>query len=274
MNKKIFFFDIDGTLLYQHQVSSRVIKAIQDTQKNGDLCFIASGRPACFIPENIRNIGFDGYVLFNGAYVTYKEEVIASNTLDFDDLKILLQFLKDNNCEYVLQTNNQSFLDRSFKRLLSFFINNKIDPEQFVYHFVEDEIMKETIKVEVWPDNNKISQILINKFKQYTWHQYELTNMELQSNTISKAWGIQKVIDYLDTAPENTYCFGDDFNDIEMFKTVCHSYAMNNAANEVKQAAKKVCPSVQEDGVAIILENIIHNNKDPLHDSLLTFEHS
>ena len=45
-------------------------------------------------------------------------------------------------------------------------------------------------------------------------------------------------------------------NDIEMLKYCGQSYAMANAPENVKNAAKFVCPSNEEDGVLITLEKI------------------
>lgn len=45
-------------------------------------------------------------------------------------------------------------------------------------------------------------------------------------------------------------------NDIEMLKYCGHSYAMENASREVKNAAKYLCPSNDEDGVLVTLEKI------------------
>ena len=41
-----------------------------------------------------------------------------------------------------------------------------------------------------------------------------------------------------------------------MLKYCGHSYAMANASGNVKKAAKYVCPSNEEDGVLVILEEM------------------
>lgn len=42
-----------------------------------------------------------------------------------------------------------------------------------------------------------------------------------------------------------------------MLKYCGHSYAMANAPENVKQAAKQVCPSNEEDGVLVALERLL-----------------
>lgn len=45
-------------------------------------------------------------------------------------------------------------------------------------------------------------------------------------------------------------------NDIEMLNYCGYSYAMENASEDVKAAAKFVCPSNKEDGVLVTLEKL------------------
>ena len=48
MNKKIIFFDVDGTLVdvrpAREYVPESTIKAVRETRKKGNLCFLCTGR--------------------------------------------------------------------------------------------------------------------------------------------------------------------------------------------------------------------------------------
>ena len=70
------------------------------------MCFIASGRPLTFLQDAIKEIKFDGYLLFNGAYVESENKVIHEVTLNTDDLKEILKYLREHNSEYILQNEN------------------------------------------------------------------------------------------------------------------------------------------------------------------------
>ena len=52
--------------------------------------------------------------------------------------------------------------------------------------------------------------------------------------------------------PDETLAFGDNLNDIEMLKRASHSFAVENARDEVKEAANFVAPSYKEDGYSSI----------------------
>ena len=60
----------------------------------------------------------------------------------------------------------------------------------------------------------------------------------------------------LGISPEETCTFGDNLNDIAMLQKAGMSYAVANAREEVRAAAKGVCPSYSEDGVLQILRKI------------------
>jgi hypothetical protein len=66
---------------------------------------------------------------------------------------------------------------------------------------------------------------------------------------IQKKFGIKK---------EDTMIFGDYFNDIEMLKEGYHSYAMENAPQEIKDVANFIAKSNKDNGVLrIITENVL-----------------
>lgn len=258
MSKRIFFFDIDGTICKNNIVSPRVKKAINDIQSHGDLCFVASGRPLTFLQDAVKDVGFDGFLLFNGAYAIYNNEILHEVTMNKDEVKELLLCLKAYHCDYILQNANYNYIHRDHHRLFNFFKDVvRVDVDQFIRDFDEEEVIKDLLKVEIWPDNLDICPILIEKFPHYTWHQYESTNMEVCIKGVSKAWGIKKIIEYFGIDMNNTYCFGDGPNDIEMFESIEHSYVMDNADDEVKKFAKHICPSIENDGVAVILEELL-----------------
>lgn len=69
-----------------------------------------------------------------------------------------------------------------------------------------------------------------------------------------KASGLKRLAERWDVYPEQCAAFGDGGNDIEMLNYCGYSFAMENAPRNVKDAAKYVCPSNEEDGVLVTLE--------------------
>lgn len=73
MNKKMIFFDIDGTILHEktRTIPQSTLSAIKKARENGHLAFINTGRTFFNLTDDILGIGFDGYVCGCGTYIHY-----------------------------------------------------------------------------------------------------------------------------------------------------------------------------------------------------------
>jgi hypothetical protein len=78
--------------------------------------------------------------------------------------------------------------------------------------------------------------------------------LELASPDVTKAAGLNFVSEHLGFARERTVAFGDGENDIELVDWAGYGVAVENAHDEVKEIADFICPSVDEEGVAQVLE--------------------
>src|SRR5690606_16436270 len=78
-------------------------------------------------------------------------------------------------------------------------------------------------------------------FKYIRWHQYAL---DILPSTGSKAVGVKKVLEHLSLDVEQTYAFGDGFNDIEMLQFVGTGVAMANGREKTKAVADYVTKHV------------------------------
>lgn len=259
MDKKIIFFDIDGTL-YSHElggISQNVKDAIEKTRQLGHLCFIASGRPYGYIAQNIKDMNFDGYVLANGANIKYKNKDIEARVMNPHDVKVLCQKLKAKRIEYVLQTSELCYLTKDNVCLLDFYTKCNIDFENFCFEYDENEIAEHAVKMEAWVKDEEELEYAKSCFDQFTYELHpDNHSMEIYASDVSKATGIQDVLKLLDIDLKDSYCFGDGPNDIEMFETVAHPIAMGNAIDEIKEKAEIICLSVLEDGVAHQLKEL------------------
>lgn len=259
MEKKIIFFDIDGTLFTSTigKVTDAVRDAIYQTRKLGHLCFIASGRPYGYIADNIKEIGFDGYVLANGANIKYKDQDLETRCMNYEDVKDLCFQLKEKNIEYVLQTSSYCYMSQNNKCLLEFYSQCNIDFKNFCFDYNEDEVIKNTVKMEVWVKDKKELEYAVSCYGKFVYELHpDQHSMEVYAKDVSKATGILDVLKELNISIDNSYCFGDGPNDVEMFETVAHPIAMGNAIDIIKEKAEEICLSIEEDGVAYKLKDL------------------
>lgn len=263
MSKKIIFFDIDGTLYCNENngITDIVKKAITKTRQQGHLCFIASGRPYGYIAQNVKDIGFDGYVLANGANIKYQDRDLEVRYLNPEDVKELIEKLKQRNIEYVLQTTTLCYINKDNHCLLEFYKKCNIDFHNFSFEYNEDEIINKVVKIEVWVKDEQELEYAKSCYDKFGYELHpDNHSMEVYSKNVSKATGILDVLKLMNMSIEDSYCFGDGPNDVEMFETVGHPIAMGNALDIIKEKAKDICLTVQEDGVAHKLKELFDLN--------------
>ena len=74
--EKMFFFDIDGTLLDftkgLYTISEKTIESMNKLKEQGHSVFLATGRCKCFVLDEVMKYPFSGYVTCNGGYIEYK----------------------------------------------------------------------------------------------------------------------------------------------------------------------------------------------------------
>jgi len=78
--------------------------------------------------------------------------------------------------------------------------------------------------------------------------------LELASPDVTKAAGLDFLSEHAGFERERTVAFGDGENDIELIDWAGYGVAVANANERVKELADFVCPSVDEEGVAQVLE--------------------
>jgi Cof subfamily protein (haloacid dehalogenase superfamily) len=78
--------------------------------------------------------------------------------------------------------------------------------------------------------------------------------LEFASPNVTKAAGLEFLAERIGFSRERTVAFGDGENDVELIDWTDYGVAVANAHDRVKEVADFVCPSVDEEGVAQVLE--------------------
>jgi hydroxymethylpyrimidine pyrophosphatase-like HAD family hydrolase len=80
--------------------------------------------------------------------------------------------------------------------------------------------------------------------------------VEISAAGVTKGWRLRQVCASLGVAPADVVAFGDMPNDLDMLGWAGRSYAMANGHESVRAAATHVAPRNDEDGVAVVLEEL------------------
>ena len=255
MKEKVLFFDIDGTLVCSqmgiYEIPLGVKQQLNKLKKQGHKLFICSGRPKAMLDEKWLDGTFDGYILNNGGYVEIDGKSIYENRMDYE--------LEELHCDYMIATANHLYIDPSYKELYNFFVQKGHFEDLFTIKFDRNEVLKRAIKIEANvtnKDREKIEKYIQNDFGYViNFDEHGSDNaFEFYSPTISKATGIQKILDYYHLNQDDTYAFGDGENDLEMIEFCRVGVAMGNACDLLKAKANIICKSVVDDGLEDILK--------------------
>ncbi len=81
--------------------------------------------------------------------------------------------------------------------------------------------------------------------------------LEFANPAVSKGSGLDFVASRLGFGPAHTIAFGDGENDVELLEWADYGVAVANAHERVLAIADLVCPSVEDEGVAQVIEALL-----------------
>ena len=254
MDKKIIFFDIDGTLLSEttHQIPESTKLALKVAREQGNLLFINTGRCISNIDPVIKELDFDGYVCGCGTYIEYRGEKLLTNSFDHSFAKELIDDIHQCRVDAILEgqngtyfENDDSIVDETVKKIKDHNIKHNLCD---VRSFYDDSF--EFDKFVIWTNENsdfpKFHKKYLDKFD---FIQREENFYELVPIGYSKATGIEFLLEHLGIDFDNTYALGDSTNDLSMLRYVKHSIAMGNSNPILFDLVSYVTTDIEEDGV-------------------------
>lgn len=260
MKEKLIFFDIDGTLIECNLGIFSIPKTTRDSlhrlQENGHDVFLATGRCKCFIVDGVYDYPFSGYVTCNGAYVEYKGKEVYKQVVSREAIEVTHKFCQERNMAYYFEGNEYIYvLNKGNPKHIEFQENWGMKEEVVVddYNIEEIETYIGMIVVNGHEDIEPMVKTLSPYFD-IQRHQSDCS-FDLTLKGVSKAIGIQKLVECLNRDMKDTIAFGDGRNDIEMLETVNLGIAMGNACMEAKDASDYVTDRIDQEGITKALQH-------------------
>jgi hypothetical protein len=255
MNRKIILFDVDGTLLdcvhgidYIRENTQNILHKLK---KAGHYIFIASGRPYSYMLDELLQFDFDGYILNDGAQIIINDQEIVNHAMNKESLLQMYNEVKNVNGTFIAYTKEKAYFYNGNKELLDYIKSFRFNDKTMINKDNLEDIFDNTMKIHIETDK----RIHIDENEFYISQDYKLPLKEIYSKKYTKATALKEVLDILNIDINDSYFFGDGFNDIEMMDYVGHSIAMDNAHDDVKKHAEFICKSVEEEGIVDFVEN-------------------
>ena len=300
MEVKAVFFDIDGTLVNDRKSVLKSTKdAIRIVKEQGVLVGVATGRGPFFVKELMEDLDLDFAVTYNGQYIFNKEKVLFASPIAKSSLRQLIAYAKKERKEIALGTERavvgskiMSFGLGSFSQLVSRFIPTVLTRtvsrsfNRMVSKAVpqkEDDLLRlinEPIYQVLMLMTPEESEKAASDFEDLKLTRSNPFAADIINRGNSKLEGIRLIGKEYGFDLNQVMAFGDSDNDLEMLAGVGMSVAMGNGSNSVKEVAKHITASNQQDGIHKALEHFgvlaaekVFVSRDYHFNKVKTFHH-
>ncbi|WP_249029216.1 HAD family hydrolase [Tannockella kyphosi] len=257
-NKKILFFDIDGTLTDEqtHTVPDSCKVALLKAKEKGHILIVNTGRPFSILDSYLFDLGFDGFVCGCGTNIYFKDEELFHFTLTSKRCKELVESTRKYKLDGVFEGRNIIYFTDNHRIEKAKIISTSLQSRGFKVGNLEDEII-DFDKGVVFFDEQSDYESFAKEVTDFDCIERGPGFRELVPAPYSKATGIQFIADYLGISVDDCYVFGDSNNDLAMLKYVKHSVVMGNAEDpSLKELAYFVTKDINDDGIAYALEQL------------------
>ncbi len=257
--KKIMFFDVDGTLIPEdkdHAVPESTLRALELARKAGNLLFVNTGRTPVIVGDNLRQMGFDGFVCGCGTYIEYGGKELFYNKLSKELCREVAEKVREFGACPMFEHRDGVYSDPKSRQIAPVceIYDNMGESDAVKNCSVDDEHFIFDKFVLSFDEYTQLDKLRAFTDKHFTWIDRGGAFVELVPKNCSKATGIDFLLKYLGIAKEQAYAIGDSMNDLPMFSSVGTSIAMGNG-KVLYPYADYVTDDIHADGLYKAMEH-------------------
>ena len=276
-NIRLITLDLDGTLLNSDKkLTPENAEALEKAAKAGIEIVPATGRFYRGMPQIIRDLPYVHYVMtVNGAqvYDIREDRTVCGSEIPYlravecmerlDQLPVIYDCYQDGWGWMTKSLYDQAPQYAATQHSLDMILNLRTPVPDLKARLLEKKAGVQKIQM-FFKDMELRAKMLVQlqeEFPDLLITTSIVNNIEINSREANKGTALKKLAEYLEIPIEETMAFGDDFNDIMMLKAAGIGVAMENAAQEVKEAADYVTDDCDSNGVAKAMEYFLGEKK-------------
>ncbi len=253
---KMVFLDIDGTLFVNGRIVPKSAAAVAKLIENHIPVAVCTGRSVIHAQHVQASLGIPYGIYFNGGLVKAGDREIFALPFSRDVVRGILESAERRGIQTIIHTHDHAFslkpIPPEYLPVLASYDFPPIACEPTMADRLDDigVFQLNAFMTAEWDD------VFEREFPEcyvYRWHEQAV---DFQRRKSDKSIGALHLLSYLGISPEDAVHIGDGGNDVGMFRTMGYSFAMGNASEEVKRAAKRVTSSADEGGVADALAEL------------------
>lgn len=260
---KLICSDVDGTLVPDgtRDINPELFEVIGQLKEKGIHVTIASGRPLSSIRSLFQPIEDKlFFIAVGGSEIATSGRVLFHWDMDRRDMEEMVREARQiPGCEIVMNGIATSYLETTNQDFYNWVINGY----GMKVTMVEDllSVRDPVIALSFYHSAHQV-EVTFRDFMEKWQDRYQVVTagtmwMDVQPKGVNKGNAVACLQDSLGVTPEETMVFGDQRNDIPMLQQASHSYAVENALPEVKDAARFRAGRCDEDGVLKILKSLL-----------------
>lgn len=264
---RLIMMDLDGTLLDEHsQVTPRTRAALERAHAAGVAVAVATGRSYALIKYFCDGLPLTGpQITFNGAVVVDPESgrPIFLQAVPIALVEPVLGFLRDQEVYTCYYTETAIYV-RGHAPAERALVPPDF-PRPIATPHLEGLLHMPCLKLVVVAEPARIRELRVLAEREFGDKLYVTQTspvlLEFLHPEVSKGAALQRVIVDLDIDPAQVLAFGDSHNDLGMLQVAGTGVAMANASDEVRAVADRIAPSNNEDGIAVVLDDLLWDER-------------
>lgn len=248
---KAIFCDFDWTL-FDHKIrdfNKLGVKGLNIVHDNNIKLIINSARTYYSLKglNTFNSIPFDGCVISNGGACIIDNKIIYALYIEDNIKNEIVAFLNNNHYSYNLICLYDTYINDINKDIVNEFYQQFYEPYPINISKYKNEPVL-SIQIFCYEKDDNIIKSFADKYHLY-FNRFSKNNIELTSHEFYKSKGVDAIFDYLKLNKDNALAFGDDTNDISMFKKVKYSVCLGNGNIKAKENAYYVTDNIEDNGL-------------------------
>jgi len=262
---RLIVADMDGTLLDdEKELHEHFWPLIEELHARGILFSPASGRQYHTLLREFEEIADEMvFIAENGSLVMRQGREISSDCLTRTDALRLVRTLREAAADgvdggVVVCGKYSAFIERSdqpfFEQVDKYYARLKVVDD--LLPVIDDDVLK--IAVYDFDSAEHRTLPVLSEFMDS--HKVTVSGahwLDVNTRTANKGHAISALQTAFGITPAQTMVFGDFLNDLEMMDTADYAFAMHNAHPLLRERAKFVAPSNNDNGVVRTIASIL-----------------
>ena len=266
MKIKLIALDVDGTIRETGKpISNRTMKAISLLKGSGVIVAIATGRMAPSAINVWHELGIQSpLICHQGALILdpSTKKILKHTPLSYASAIQALEILDDCEIDCMANYDGNVYVNKKSDWFESYCERNNVDLIESPLKLLAQKNLTRIVAISAEHKIKSLQKIMSKTLGATTYVTRSLPHFcEVLAPNAGKESALQWICDQNHINPNETIAFGNGYNDIKMLEWAGIGIAVGDAVVEALEVADRVAPSLEDDGVAQVIEDLMNSGQ-------------